>query len=466
MSAIDKIRLNPVYQFLIMLVVSLILVAASQILGLGLGAAIIAGIIGIFALIVVYIYPILSLYLIISIAFFLFFVQRVFKLYDLPLGTLIEGLSLATAVILLMKSKLDGAKNIIGGLLLGWLTLNCVEFINPKAVSRVAWFYAFRGVFNITMIYFIAYSTIDSWRDILSLTKFWILLSFLAAIYCLYQEFYGFPDFDMAWINAKEERYNLLFTWGRLRKFSFFSGPTELGLVLTYAILMSFVLFFYVKGLTKWALLGGIGIIIYALLQTGSRTSTILLPVGLGFFTILTFRKEILIIMGIFFVMGTLIILAPTKNASFFVMRTAFEKNEDPSYLVRIANQQKIKPYILGSPFGFGLGSTGDWGRKFSPDTFVGSFPPDSEFVKIAIETGWIGLTVWMVILFLMFRYAISSYFSLKHYETKMLFSIFVSIFYMYIIAQYPQEAFRIPSTTVLFAITVAIIAKIKQLDS
>lgn len=465
MWLIDKIRLNFLYQFIILLVFSVLLVTLSYVVGLNIGVVVMAMIVGIFTLTVIAYNPIISIYLMIGISFFLFFVLRLFKLYDLPLGTLIETLSLATVIILAAKGKLRGGKNLIGYLLLGWLALNVIEFLNPKAASRIAWFYAFRGVFNITMIYFIAYSTISSWKDILNIIKLWIALSFLAAVYCLYQEFFGFPDFDMAWINANEERYNLLFTWGRLRKFSFFSGPTELGLVLTYSIIMAFVLFFYVKGYVKWALLGAIGVLIYALLQTGSRTSTILLPVGLAFFTVLTFRKEILIVMGIFFVVGVLGVLAPTSNASFFVMRTAFETKEDRSYNVRLINQQKIKPHIHANPFGHGLGSTGDWGRKFAPDTFVGSFPPDSEFVKIAIETGWIGLTIWMIILGMIFRDAVINYFRLKHYETKMLFSIFVSIFYMYIIAQYPQEAFRIPSTTILFAITVAIIAKIKQLD-
>lgn len=35
----------------------------------------------------------------------------------------------------------------------------------------------------------------------------------------------------------------------------------------------------------------------------------------------------------------------------------------------------------------------------------------------------------------------------------------------MYLVAQYPQEAFRVPSTTILFGLTLGIIAKIRQIE-
>ncbi|MCP6423416.1 hypothetical protein NL463_29335, partial [Klebsiella pneumoniae] len=63
-------------------------------------------------------------------------------------------------------------------------------------------------------------------------------------------------------------------------------------------------------------------------------------------------------------------------------------------------NQKRIQPYILSHPIGGGLGATGVWGVRFAPYSFLANFPPDSGYVRVAVELGWIGLGIFCTLMF------------------------------------------------------------------
>ena len=146
-------------------------------------------------------------------------------------------------------------------------------------------------------------------------------------------------------------------------------------------------------------------------------------------------------------------------------MLTAFEGTEDASMNVRLLNQNLIRGYIRDAPLGFGIGSTGYYGAKYSPNSFVGTFPPDSELVKIAIETGWIGLFLWCTVLILIFAYGVNAYFRARDAEIKALMAVPLVVFCAMIIGLYPQECFRAPVLGTLFTFMIGLITKLKSLD-
>lgn len=66
-------------------------------------------------------------------------------------------------------------------------------------------------------------------------------------------------------------------------------------------------------------------------------------------------------------------------------------------------------------PFGGGIGSSGNWGQRFSPTTFLANTPTDSWYVMIWAEQGIIGLLLHLGILFfILFRSAYMIWFRLK----------------------------------------------------
>jgi O-antigen ligase len=62
---------------------------------------------------------------------------------------------------------------------------------------------------------------------------------------------------------------------------------------------------------------------------------------------------------------------------------------------VRLSNQEKIREYLKDRPFGSGIGTTDSWAFRFYPNSYLVNLPTDSWFVKIWVENGVVGLTVY-----------------------------------------------------------------------
>ncbi len=414
-----------------------------------------------------YTHPQYSLVIMLAGVFLLPLLIKVFYLGDVPVGTVIEGINGLLVFTLIIKGRFSGWKNWPGILMLVWLALNFVELLNPNATSRIAGIFALRGSITAAIAFFVAYSAVQSKKDIYFFFKWWVFFGLMAALYGLYQEFVGLPSHDLAWASYDENRYNLLFTWGHMRKFSFFNGPTEFGLVMAYTGIACFVMMFLSNlSLTKRIILAVVMVTLFwAMVFSGSRTATIMLPLGVVIVAAITLWKRVFITLAFVGALGLAFIFRPISSQSLFIMLTAFQMSEDASMNVRLQNQNTIRAYIQRTPLGFGLGSTGDLGVKYSPDSFIGTFPPDSELVKIGIETGWVGLFIWCVILATILGYGINAYFTVKDKELKELLLVPLTAFFMMIIAQYPQECFRAPVLALLFSFMAGFIARIKAMD-
>jgi O-antigen ligase len=124
-----------------------------------------------------------------------------------------------------------------------------------------------------------------------------------------------------------------------------------------------------------------------------------------------------------------------------------------------------IQPYIWAHPIGGGLGSTGVWGAKFSPGSFLASFPPDSGYVRVAVEMGWIGLFLFCTLLFVILKTGINNFFAIEDPELKSYCLAMVLIVYALTIGNYPQEAITQYPLNVYFFLVAALINATYQLD-
>lgn len=384
---------------------------------------------------------------------------RVFYLYDAPYGFISEVLIVLMTVALILRGRFSGWRNAVGIMLLIWILWNIMSLANPAAESRMAGIMSVRKTLFSYTVFFIIYSSINSKRDIYLFFRWWFGLSIVVALYAFYQEYVGLPAFDMAYVNSNETIYNLLYTWGRLRKFSIFFSPTAMGILLAYAGVAGIILFFLSARsmTTKIVLLAASFICMWAMTFSGSRTSTVLIPVGIVVMGILTLKRNVLIGMALFAVLGGIMIMKPSSSKSMYVMMTAFDA-DDPSMNVRLTNQKIIQSYIQEKPFGFGLGSVGGLGRKYSPGAFITSFPPDSELVRIAMELGWFGLLLWCGFMAGVLIYGINIYFKARDKEWRAIVATLVCLMFMVLMAQYPQEMMSVVKLT--FMAVMALLAK------
>jgi O-antigen ligase len=203
----------------------------------------------------------------------------------------------------------------------------------------------------------------------------------------------------------------------------------------------------------------------YVMLFSGTRSAYPLIPAALLFMTLLKFNKQVLAFSGIGLIIICFLIFVPTTNDTISRFQSAFRPNNDPSYQVRLANQARIKPYIYSHPFGGGLGATGTWGRQFSPNSYLANFPPDSGYVRVTVELGWIGLIIFCGMIFVILQFGLSIYFKIRDPELKSYALAMILIIFAWNIGNYPQEALVQYPSNVLFYLAIAIMPAIYKID-
>ncbi|UXP32436.1 O-antigen ligase family protein [Reichenbachiella agarivorans] len=392
--------------------------------------------------------------------FLLFFTfYRLLGITSIPLGFVLEGLNFLAVLVLVFKRQLKGFTTLFGYLLLLWLLVSFIELFNPFAASRVAWFHAIRQVINNIIPFFVIYSLFMHDRGtIKTLLKFWLFFCLLAALYTFVQEFGGFPPWDYKFVTRSEESISLIYTWGRFRKISFFSGPMENGVILAFNAVLCLGLAFQnnIKPSKKYTLLLLCGLSAWAMIYTGTRTATVMFVAGAAIYIVLSRSKELLVYTCIIAVLLVGYVAKTGGGAALHVMTTAFNPEEDNSMQVRYDNQKVLRGYLSKSPIGFGLGSTGYLGMKYSPNTFLGSFPPDSELVRIVIETGVIGLAIWLVIFYLILSKSLDTLKVKEDDFSDNLNKVIFALLFMFLLGQYPQQILNIGSLKILLGFCMA----------
>lgn len=410
----------------------------------------------------------LGIIVIITLSYFLLGIKR--ALGDVPIGLAMDGMIFLMFFGLFIKQTQERdwsfANNPITKMVIIWIVFNLLEVANPAAESRLAWVYTVRSIAGFMLMYFIILYSLKE-RDLLDLLlKLWITLSVLGAAYGFYQEFVGFQQFEMNWIMADKRRYGLLWIMGRFRKFSFFSDPMVFGFVMAYSGILCFVLMSGPYKVYKKIALGiGGAAMVLAMVYSGTRAAYVLLPVAMVFYVVITFKKQIIAIALVFLAIGLVVVNMPTSNPNLVRFQTAFRPNEDESYKVRKKNQAFIQPYIQMHPLGGGLGSVGVWGEKFSPHSPLSKFPPDSGYVRIAVEMGWIGLAIYLYFLYVVMKVGVANHFRLRDPKLKNYSLGLLTVMYTLIVANFPQEAIGQIPTSLIFFLIIALVNKLKDYD-
>jgi O-antigen ligase len=400
-----------------------------------------------------------------------YFIFGVIRLgFDFPVGTLMDGIELLLLIGLLIKPATPNEwrmqKDPVSIMIWIWIGYNILELVNPASISSLAWLYTIRSVAFVMIMYFVFRQRVRSLAFVRLLLNCWLLLSLLTALYAFKQEYIGFSAAEEEYLHSDPGAIDLLFIDGHWRKFSFLSDPVAF----SYNMVISSILAVCMMGATKkigrkLVLLLLAVLFLYAMSFSGTRGAYVLIPVALLFYTILNFNKWVFagsIVVGMAL---AVLIFIPTSNPSLYRFQSAFKPSQDASYILRQLNQEKIKPYIMTHPLGGGLGATGVWGQRFAPGSFLADFPPDSGFVRVGVELGWLGLFLFCTLLFVMLRAGILNYFRIRSPELKSYCLAMILIIFVLTIGNYPQEALVQFPTSIYFYLVAALAGITWQLD-
>ncbi|MES2826856.1 MAG: O-antigen ligase family protein [Bacteroidota bacterium] len=434
------------------------IVATSGVTG---GALVVLVVVAPLAIFSVVNYPKFGVMFFLIVAYVLMFFYSM-GLIAFPLGTIMDGLLALLLIGFFINQKTSPNweifNNSITWMICVWLGYNLLEVVNPAAESKLAWLFTIRSLALLMMSYFVFMYNMNSVSIIRLFIKVWLGLSLFAALYALKQEYIGFFQFELNNINNPLSS-SLLFIDGRWRKFSIFADPVAFAYNMNVSTILCICLTFGpFSRKRKIQLIVMACLFYFTMLFSGTRAAYVLLPVAMAMVIILNLNLKMLII-GIVFVFSFLVmVFIPTSNYTIYRFQTAFRPSEDASYTVRAQNQKIIQPYIRSHPMGGGLGASGASGVRFSPGSFLAAFPPDSGFVRAAVEQGWIGLTLLCALFFTIVKTGINNFFRIRDPELKSYCLAMTAIVFALCVGNFPQEGLIQFPLNVYFCVFAAIV--------
>lgn len=425
------------------LILSLAFTLLLSLLGLKYAVMLIIMLVAIPVVLGIIAYPKFGIMILLIAAYFIMWVIRMGV--DFPLGTVMDGIQalLIFSFFLHQKYRPNWTifKTPIAIILLIWEGYTLLQFANPTAESRLAWVYTVRTVAVVTLTYFVFSYFITTLSFVKTILHTWMFLSFLGALNAFKQQHFGFFAFEEANFNDPLVQA-LLFINGEWRKFSIFSDPVSFSYNMAISAIYCISMVMGPFSKKKKGLFIFLGcFFITAMLYSATRAAYVLIPAAMILFVILNLNRRVLAFGVVAAIFMVAVINVPTSNVTLYRFQSAFKPSDDASFNVRAQNQKRIQPYIQTHPFGGGLGATGAWGMRFAPHSFLAQLPPDSGYVRVAVELGWIGLLIFCSMLFIALRQGIINYYLIKDPELKTYCLAMVLVIFALNVGSYPQEA-------------------------
>ena len=390
---------------------------------------------------------------------------------DIPFGMLIDGVLLITLLGVLLTTHRRQWPRIRRPVLycvLAWFVFTLLQLGNPESRSPEAWFYAVRGVSLYWMQAILTGLVLLHRRsDLDTFVTIWLGWSLLAALWAFKQQYIGLSVAEQLWLTLYGGKTHLLF--GHLRSFSFYVDAGQFGAAMAHVALFCLIRTLdsrAVRERLKYAVL--VGVYFWGFAVSGSRGPLFIMAAG--FMVYLLLRKNILIVgLGAALAVGAYGLLKFTNvgqgNYQVQRMRSALDPN-DASLQVRINNQKKLASYLASRPLGGGIGSGGDWGRRFSPGSFLAETALDSWYVKIWVETGIIGLLLHITTLLIIMGTGFRTVWRLREPQLRSVMSGLFCGLVGVIFGSYGNQVFgQIPSSMVLY-ISMVFLAIAPEFDS
>lgn len=281
-----------------------------------------------------------------------------------------------------------------------WLCFCVIEIINPTA-SFGAWASTRSLTYYAFLICLLTSLLCTKYRIIKIILFLLSTYSLLAIAKVIMQKYWGFDAYETEWLNNEGGKTHLILSG--IRYFSFFTDASNFGSNMGFTGIVFFILTFYSKKVIVKIYYLIISILcFYGMFLSGTRGAMIVPLAALAYLCVMSKNMKIILSGGIglfliyvFFAFTTI----GENNAQIRRMRTAFKPSQDASYIVRKENRIKLASYMKNRPLGEGLGLAGVEAAKHS-QRFTTTVPTDSWLVRIWVQTGIIGLILYLGILF------------------------------------------------------------------
>lgn len=344
-----------------------------------------------------------------------------------------------------------------------------LEIFNPEASqTKVAWFFFVRKQISYLFFFFITFVLLNSFEKIKFYLKFWVILAFIIALYGVKQQWFGLANFEKVWIQGNSTLRLLYFQGGFLRKFSFLTDPAAFGIIcVTFGLFCLIVALRSTRPLLKYSLYLITLFLFLGSFYSGTRTCNLMIIAGLcayGLFTINEKKTIYLMIASV--VLGAILVLGPLRNNPVLDrVKSTFAGSNDASAKLRDINRHNIQPYIRLHPMGGGLNTSGNEGVLYSPTHRLAGFPPDSGYLKILLEQGWIGFALNLMLYFFILKTGIDTFHQAKSFTIKNVSIAITTAMFALIVGQYSQISISQYPLILFYYSALGILIKLAKYD-
>lgn len=402
-------------------------------------------------------------------AFFIFcFLYPTIQLYTgfTQFGVILDSLLLFTVFIGLVKhQRQEQSLKEIYTFKLFWIwtiwlvTALIIQALNFREVNWMSFIYGVRRIYlnplGLVLLNIIFIRTKRDFKFALAVSIGGLMLLGLVAER---QSIFGFNSFENALLSTEFGRTHLIA--GTTRYWGGFTDAAGSGVGLALGIIAALP-FLVIKGSLsrRTGIVITMFVLFHASLISGTRTGYGSIAIGallIAFFYLRGSRQIVSITtLGI-----TAVILRFTNlgnaNGTIRRVRSAFNP-QDESLLVRLMNREKLNSWLSNHPFGGGIGGT-YFDRRFQPDSFLSTFPPDGLYIQIKAELGFFGSFIFQAILL-----AIAIYMIIKaaktprNSDTRLWMTVCLALFAGARVSDYAQMvSFQFPVVNLLFLTMVA----------
>jgi O-antigen ligase/polysaccharide polymerase Wzy-like membrane protein len=348
------------------------------------------------------------------------------------------------------------------------LTFYIIQVLNPNMFSTLGWFSFTRKYFLQLCFFLCCYCLFDTWKRAKFFIYFWIIFTTILAAYACKQQWFGLFDFEWQWLNAHPKLFGLYLQWGLLRKFSIFSDPATSGVYFASVATQCIILVIREKKLKLrfWLSVAALfNLMAYA--YSGTRTATLMVVAGIVFYMIATINERRTLVFGFLCVIGFLTIMyMPFNPPAIGRIRSTFTQgNKDASAIIRDLNRHRVQPYLYEHPMGGGIFTCIPEGTKYNTGHYLEKFPPDSGYMKVFAEQGWIGLGILLICYYLFLRTGIKNYFQVQNPVLKNHGIALIIMLFTLMVGQYSQIAMGIDPQTFYYLGTLVIFIRMPIFD-
>ena len=415
--------------------------------------------------------PILGVYTAIALSFVILGSARYIK--GVQVGMAMDGILFLTYIALFFnrfKERINWTPANKDATILAavWFGFTVLQFFNPEAKSKEAWFVGFRGISLYMMLLIpLVLLLIDTRRKLDIFLYLWATFSILVSAKGIMQLTIGVDPFEKAWLDGGGAVTHILF--GKLRIFSFLSDAGQFGANQAYSGVVFAIIAFTVKDRKIkifYLITAALGL--YGMLLSGTRGAISIPLTGFFLYAVLRKNKAVMItgtvsllLVFIFFKFTTI----GQDNQQIRRMRSAFDPN-DASLQVRLENQKKLSVYLSTRPFGGGIGHAGVKAQRFLPNAFLSNVATDSWYVLIWAEMGVVGLLLHLFILFYVLgKSSWMVLFVLKDPEVKIKMAAMASGMFGIMVASYGNAVLGTMPTGILIYTAMALMLNAKHFD-